>query len=85
MDKSSDDAAKKVHNHREDGEESIKRTSKVVPIDGGVKKQERVENSTPPEKDKESSEVFDQFLDKMKARNVANRKKSQSTSGAKKD
>jgi hypothetical protein len=48
MKKSSEDAAKKVTNHREDGEEAIKRTSKVMPIDGGRKKNTSV-NPTPPE------------------------------------
>jgi len=28
-------AADRVHQHREDGEEAIKRTGKVVPIDSG--------------------------------------------------
>jgi len=81
MEKSTDNSVEQVHNQREDGAESIKRTSKVVPIDSGVKKQGSVENITPTEKD----EGFDQFLDKMKARNVASREGLHRTDGAKKD
>jgi|SoiMetStandDraft_5_1073268.scaffolds.fasta_scaffold4381383_2 hypothetical protein len=51
MKNSNDGPAKKVNTHREDGEEALERTSKVVPIDGGKKDQERVEN-VPPEKSK---------------------------------
>lgn len=35
MEKTTKQAAERVNNHREDGEESIKRTGKVVPIDAG--------------------------------------------------
>jgi hypothetical protein len=35
MEKSTKRAVDRVNNHREDGEEAIKRTSKVVPIDAG--------------------------------------------------
>lgn len=38
-------AADRVNNHREDGEEAIKRTSKVVPIDSG-KDNESVQATT---------------------------------------
>jgi hypothetical protein len=85
MDKSIDDPTKKVNNHREDGEQAIKRTSKAVPIDGSAKQQESVESVSPDPnksetvKDKKSSEVFDQFLDKVKERNMANRKQSRGT------
>lgn len=79
MGKSTDDTTNKVSNHREDGEEAIKRASKVVPIDGGTKKEESVENVAPDpnkagiEKEEKSSEIFDPFLKGMKDRNVANR------------
>src|SRR5438045_931871 len=75
MDKPTDSAAKTVNNHREDGEELIKRTSNVVPIDGGAKKNESVENVAPdPDKvrtgkDENSSEVFNEFLDGIKEKN----------------
>ncbi len=80
MAKATDDAANKVHSHREDGEEAIKKISKVVPIDGGAKEQS-VENISPdpnrsgPTNHAPSSEVFDDFLEGIKDRNVANRKK----------
>ena len=35
MDHTTKKAADRVNNHREDGEEAIKRTSNVVPIDSG--------------------------------------------------
>jgi hypothetical protein len=47
MKNSNDDSARKVNTHREDGEEALSRTSKVVPIDGGKKEQESVENVAP--------------------------------------
>jgi hypothetical protein len=91
MDKSSDDSAKKVNSHREDGEDAIKRASKVVPIDGGAKTTESVENVAPdPDesetgKDEKSSEVFDRFLDQVKEKNIANRKRVRGTGVKKKD
>ena len=82
MDKSTDDDTKGVNNtHREDGEEAIKRTSKVVPIDGGARNHESVESVAPdPDKDatgkdEKSSEVFDEFLEGIKDRNIANQGK----------
>jgi hypothetical protein len=48
-DKSTTEAAQKVHRHREDGEEAIQQTSKVVPIHSG-KSNHSVEesNAAPP-------------------------------------
>ena len=66
MKNSKDDAAKKVNIHREDGEESLKRTSNVVPIDGGKKAQESVENVAP----EKSNEAFKEFLDEIKEKNT---------------
>jgi hypothetical protein len=50
MDETTKDAAQKVHNHREDGEEAVKRTSKVVPIDAGEGSESPEGNTnTPPD------------------------------------
>ena len=35
MEKTTKKAATRVHKHREDGEEAVKRSADVVPIDGG--------------------------------------------------
>lgn len=35
MEKTTKRAADRVNNHREDGEEAVRRTGKVVPIDSG--------------------------------------------------
>jgi hypothetical protein len=64
MKSSKDDAAEKVDAHREDGEQVLRRTSEVVPIDDGSKP-ERVEN-VPPEK---SNEALNDFLDEIKEKN----------------
>ena len=45
MDHTTKKAADRVNNHREDGEQAIKRTSNVVPIDSG-KDNESVQTTT---------------------------------------
>ena len=55
MDETTKNAALRVHNHREDGEEAIKRSSKVVPIDAGQGNEspEGNTNTSRPGKDKD--------------------------------
>jgi len=65
MKNSKDDAAKKVNTHREDGEEALKRTSKVLPIDGGKKNPKSVENVAPEKLNK----AFKEFLHEIKGKN----------------
>ena len=72
MKSSNGNAARKVNTHREDGEEALRKISKVVAIDGGREDQEGVENVAPDQdkSDEESNEALSEFLDEIKEKNL---------------
>ena len=59
MEHTAKSAADQVNRHREDGEEAIKRTSKVVPIHSG-ENHESVQVASDTKQEKEKSEASDE-------------------------